>query len=403
MADKNEAMENLFKAIDIITAERLSNLGYDRTIKATIIDDSKAEHGQYTLTDGSSTFDAYAADVLYKKDMTVYVIIPEGDYNNQKLIVGKCSNQGDAYYNYANPSDDFLDVTHNLITDTSSAEMIANYNEHQYIKLWSCDKVDYKGYNRLALKANFRTWLSPLEVVSGAYGLVLYVVSKETSYSGNDFERTHKFDLLTSDMYGDPFNFETFYLQEKVFDISDLTNIVSMELLLVQDLDFRNHEKELVPFKDEKGNLLDPNIYVQTPYVSLGYDLNDVKQDEVKFEAVNPKQENTPVTHSILSSITPQFKYIFENYSPNEELISLLPNSKFVKINEHEDEYSIGAIYEQEEIKLICYAVKCNYNEQPPSELGEHYQWLPIDKEDPLSEGYYIVFQDANDLKILKI
>ena len=314
MADKNEAMENLFKAIDIITAERLSNLGYDRTIKATIIDDSKAEHGQYTLTDGSSTFDAYAADVLYKKDMTVYVIIPEGDYNNQKLIVGKCSNQGDAYYNYANPSDDFLDVTHNLITDTSSAEMIANYNEHRYIKLWSCDKVDYKGYNRLALKANFRTWLSPLEVVSGAYGLVLYVVSKETSYSGNDFERTHKFDLLTSDMYGDPFNFETFYLQEKVFDISDLTNIVSMELLLVQDLDFRNHEKELVPFKDEKGNLLDPNIYVQTPYVSLGYDLNDVKQDEVKLYTLNSESyDATYNTENIQKTANVRWVHIQED------------------------------------------------------------------------------------------
>ena len=285
MADnnKNDAMENLFKAIDIITSERLSNLGYDKTIKATIIDDSKSAHGEYQLTDGSSTFTAYAADVLYKKDMTVYVIIPEGDYNNQLLIVGKCSNKGDAFYNYANPSDDFLDVTHNLITDVHMGEMIANYSEHNYIKLWSVDKVDYKGYNRLALKADFRTWLTPLEVVSGTYGLLLYVVSKETSYSGNDFERTYKFDLLTSDMYGDPFNFETYYLQEKVFDISEIPNIVSMELLLVQNCDFKNHLGELVAHRDEKNNLLPANIFCQTPYVALGYDLNDVKEDEVKL------------------------------------------------------------------------------------------------------------------------
>lgn len=283
MADKNEAMENLFKAIDIITAERLSNLGYDKTIKATIIDDSKSAQGQYTLTDGSSTFVAYAADVLYKKDMTVYVIIPEGDYNNQLLIVGKCSNKGDAYYNYANPSDDFLDVTHNLLVDVHQGELVANYDGHNYVKLWSCDGVDYKGYNRLALKANFRTWLTPLEVVSGTYGLLLYVVSKETSYSGNDFERTYKFDLLTSDMYGDPFNFETFYLQEKVFDISDIPNIVSMELLLVQNCDFKNHLGELVPYTDEKNNLLPANIFCESPYVALGYDLNDVTEDEVKL------------------------------------------------------------------------------------------------------------------------
>ena len=59
--------------------------------------------------------------------------------------------------------------------------------------------------------------------------------------------------------------------------------------------------------------------------------------------------------------------------------------------------------YKDEEMKYICYAVMCNYNTPAPTELGDYYQWLPLDKEDPLSEGYYIVFQDASDLKILEL
>ena len=284
MADKNTAMENLFKAIDIITAERLSNLGYDRTIKATILDDSNAANGKYILTDGSSQFEAHCdANTIYKKDMIVYVIIPEGNWDNEKLIVGKYSNQGDDYYNYANPSDDFLDVTHNLISDVSAQSLLANAQDRPYVRVWSCDGVEYKGYNRLALKGNFRTWLSSLDTIKGTYGLVLYVVSKESLYSSGDFERTYKFDLLTSDMYGDPFNFETYYLQEKVFDISGLSNIVHMELLLVQNSDFYNTENELIPYKTEKGEVFSDNIFVQHPYISLGYDLNDVIQDEVKL------------------------------------------------------------------------------------------------------------------------
>lgn len=121
-------------------------------------------------------------------------------------------------------------------------------------------------------------------------------------------------------------------------------------------------------------------------------------------EIIKPESTTTNTdSNNILTSILPQFQYVFDNYPPNDELITLLPNSKFVKINENEDEYSIGAIYEDDNMKLICYAIKCNYNQQPPQELGEHYQWLPLDKEDPLSEGYYIVFQDAKDLKILKL
>ena len=81
----------------------------------------------------------------------------------------------------------------------------------------------------------------------------------------------------------------------------------------------------------------------------------------------------------------------------------LIENSKFVKIGEDGEQYSIGAIYANDQIKYICYAIKCNYNSPVPEELGKNYQWLPLDQEDPLSEGYYIVYQDAVDLKIVEI
>ena len=113
-----------------------------------------------------------------------------------------------------------------------------------------------------------------------------------------------------------------------------------------------------------------------------------------------PKESPQP---SIKHSLIPQFKYVFENYPNDDVLNNLIPNSKFVKIEENQSSYSIGAIYDEEEMKYICYAVLCNYNSPVPEELGEHYQWLPLDKEDPLSEGYYIVFQDAVDLKIVDI
>lgn len=292
MTDRTEAMENLFQAIDIITQERLSNLGYDKTIKATIIDDSKAAQGTYELEYGANNiFTAHCdASMVYKTGMVVYVIIPQGDWNNDKLIVGKYSNNGDDYYNYANPSDDFLDVTHNLISEVDAQSLLANDPSRPYVKVWSCDGVEYKGYNRLALKGNFRTWLSSLDVMKGTYGLVLYVVSKESRYDTGDFERTYKFDLFTDDMYGDPFNFETYYLQEKVFDISDLSNIVHMELLLVQNSDFYNTDNQLVAYATEKGDRFPDNIFVQQPYISLGYDLNDVFEDEVRLYTLDSEE-----------------------------------------------------------------------------------------------------------------
>lgn len=279
----NSAMENLFQAIDIIVGDRLASLNYDKTIKVTVIDDSQSSKGIYVVSDGATEFNAICnPDVVYTKGAIVYVVVPEGDWNNEKLIVGRYSNNGDDYFNYANTNDDFLDVTHNLIADIKSGSLLANDVGRPYTRIWSADNLDYKGYNRLSIKGNFRTWLSALDVMKGSYGLCLYVVSKEVS-NGNNYERTFKFDLLSEEMYGNPFNFETYYLQEKVFDISNITDICYMELLLVQNSDFYDTENVLVPYKNEKGELLSDNIFVKDPYISLGYDLSKVTGDEVKL------------------------------------------------------------------------------------------------------------------------
>ncbi len=126
---------------------------------------------------------------------------------------------------------------------------------------------------------------------------------------------------------------------------------------------------------------------------SLG--MTEKNTEQIETSSGNPE--------TILSALIPQFDYVFDNYEADETLNNLIPNSKFVKINENQEQYSLGAIYEEDKMRYICYAVLKDYNIPAPQELGKHYQWLPLDKEDPLSDGYYIVFQDASDLKIVEL
>lgn len=139
----------------------------------------------------------------------------------------------------------------------------------------------------------------------------------------------------------------------------------------------------------------------QQPIETLEEHIEEPAQPPAETPPQEEIKKEIPV--SIINEILPQFDYIFTHYDADEELNSMIPNSKFVKINENHEQYSIGALYENDEMKYICYAVKCNYNTPAPEELGTHYQWLPLDKEDPLSEGYYIVFQDSTDLKIVEL
>ena len=152
-------------------------------------------------------------------------------------------------------------------------------------------------------------------------------------------------------------------------------------------------------------NLKETNEKNQKNYVETNRNSETFVQNENNSPVLkSDNEENIKIDNkSIINSIIPQFEYIFENYPPDDELNKLIENSKFVKVDDNSQSYSIGAIYENDKMKYICYAVKANYNSPAPEELGKFHQWLPIDLDDPLSEGYHIVYQDANDLKIIEV
>ncbi len=146
-------------------------------------------------------------------------------------------------------------------------------------------------------------------------------------------------------------------------------------------------------YAQQKENSFDEKPFNEETFYQEKTQTNEFEKKEVETQY---QQFNTP-------SLISHFKTIFDSYPEDKSLTNLIPNGKFVKINENNSNYSIGAIFENDEMKYICYATLCNYNSPIPSEIGEHYQWLPLDKEDPMSEGYYIVFQDAKDLKIVEL
>ena len=173
-------------------------------------------------------------------------------------------------------------------------------------------------------------------------------------------------------------------------------------------------------FFEHNAEYEEPPIMLNTPKQDV-YQTEKEKMSDDELEKVSNEylaetiQTDTPnaptpiteipaqSTGNLFSTIIPQFKYVFENYEANTQLNNLIPNSKFVSICEGGESYSIGAIYSNDEIKFLCYAVQKENSINPPAELGEHYQWLPLDIEDPLSEGYFVVFQDAHDLKIVEL
>lgn len=127
----NSYQEKLLEAMQLVSSQLISSIPYDKTVTCVIIDDTDSKKGKYIVSqDGNITFEAYSSDTGLKKDEVVYVTIPEGNYDNQKIIQGKKTNDNDKPFIFTTPFDTMLDLTDNLIIHTSieqgNKRLIAN-------------------------------------------------------------------------------------------------------------------------------------------------------------------------------------------------------------------------------------------------------------------------------------
>jgi hypothetical protein len=134
-------------------------------------------------------------------------------------------------------------MTGNLLSLNLNGKLLANslekYDNNNTIVgtkklLEAKSNLNLSNYTRLGLKADFKSWTK--EAVSGDYGLLVEIFTTEENIVGtaeieaNDKEKRegkYAFVLNSSDMYGNPYNFETYYTQEIVIPIEQIKGIIN--------------------------------------------------------------------------------------------------------------------------------------------------------------------------------
>lgn len=277
--------ENLFMAIDTIIQSRISELNYDKTVICTITDNSERLKGLYKVKqyEGTAEFEAYSEIVSYKVGMQVYVTIPQGDYSQTKTIIGRYVSNNDQVktVKYMEPFDNCLDVTGNLITGEPVTALLANGETKLSDVLWTWTSEsgeDVEGFSRLGLSADFQALLNDYYPTSGSYGLLLEIHGE--TIDGKTIPST--FLLDSSDMYGNPLYFDTYFNQQIIFDINEFRNIKKMEIKFYQDANFLDINGKLLPTKMGEGDFVSSigyNLFVKNLYLFLGYDLSEFNEE----------------------------------------------------------------------------------------------------------------------------
>ena len=313
----------ILEAVETVAAGIVSKIKFDQTILCTIINDEKKKDGIYEVSDGSSTFTATSGDTNYSKDMVVYVLIPQGDYENQKTIVGKYVDDSGSAVNYIPDSESIIEIV-TFDKDTSPIEnvKITPPNDEDCWKLLANDRRDegadeqvisgitlfelpfenYKWnntnvYTCASLKAKFRTDLSQYNILKGDYGLRLTLEGYKMNESGEAVLITGKpYIFSCADMYGDPYNYNTYYEHDIVFDLEEQfkdVKINNIKIEFYQDNNFieLNTSKGIPSTYSVKNNftgdietqLYSPNLFVKDISLSFGYTTETIKEEGIKI------------------------------------------------------------------------------------------------------------------------
>ena len=351
----NDLQNKLLQAMDIINAQALNSIAFDKTIICTIESDTYRKDGKYDVSDGSKIFTAFSSDTSLRSGDNVYVTIPEGNYENQKIIIGKKTDETAKPFVFTTPFDNIYDMTDNIVAGkVEDGALVANalnsYSKEEnkeYEIITLCDQdCNYYGYTRLGLKANFKSWIK--QAVRGEYGLAIILTAQDFNIASSQAikEETYYYTFSNTDMYGNPYDFATDYEQEFVIPLESIQGTIShIKINFYQKANFYDKFNEPIPcsqkgfatepntniyIKDENGNytlpegdsILDPNIFVKDIYMCLGYDISIFTSDMVQLytQASNTYKHSNTVGESGINQnrkgLKVRWVHIDENGNP---------------------------------------------------------------------------------------
>lgn len=285
--------EILCQAIDTIVAKRISEISFDKTILCTISDDSKKENGEYTVTDGAVSFQAFSDNDKYQKGYQVYVQIPMGNYANKKLIVGRYRGSEESKpVSYASPMDKMVIMTKNYAAGQMQGAqgLIANRTKQEgekaedFINLFSLNEIENTiNYDTICIKADFKTLLQNYAITSGNYGLRVVL---ETANQTINLELD-----CTKDMFGNPYAYTSYFSHNQTYRLNLSENIDSIQAYFYQRGNFKYNTGEDVepqPVPDQGY----PNIFINNIEIFFGYDANINPNQSVKINTTNSMYYN---------------------------------------------------------------------------------------------------------------
>lgn len=254
MSSSEQMAENMLTAMQIIAESQPNN--NDITIEGFIVDASRAKEGVYTVGSGYSQFTAYAF-TTYKENDDVYILIPGGDYNKTKFIVGRRMTESSGAYNVTDELENmvfFHDSNSSLINFSGKSLGIQANNSLTQEILIGTWEGSYAGVSRLGLAPTFTSYLKPLGIVNGSYGIRLLITDNTGTVEKVEFD--------SSEYFGNPYNYIYSTRLTRVYELTTTKTIIKIEAYLYQKNNFTDFNEDWVAPIDTNKNIFLTKFFV---------------------------------------------------------------------------------------------------------------------------------------------
>lgn len=269
MSDVNYS-EVLFQSIDQIVEERLKQIQYDRTILCKVIEAYPDENKYWVNCEGLKLqVQSIDPKKTYSKDSMVYVLMPEGNYENIKVIIGGYNNKDIEKKIYNNSYDNFIPNQTFKFDDSPMTFKLEDINTSKEIASGNYLPIQYdQEYDYVGVEWAMTTYsLFDAGINSGKYTLeVLFGYKKED----NSFDAIVSYPIESSSIYGNPYSLSEEFKQYNLFPYSEkLNSCNSYKIILYQGVQQDNNPEDIIDkFNDEAQKL---SITLNYLNLSVGY------------------------------------------------------------------------------------------------------------------------------------
>ena len=363
--------EKLLESMELISNAAIEKTSKDLTVECSIESIVDSKNGIYNVKYLSNTLSVTASNpnLKYSVDDKVYILIPEGNMNNPKFIIGLVSSQNGESHVDEDYQTDYIQITDNLFTSLSEGIELCSYktetidlNNPLDPNIFPSNFTDMisnylNNYNAFALSMFIKTNL-PLEQqkAMGDYGLQFMLPFIRNEEDGTQTSLDIYYSINTDNIFGNPYNLSEGVKQTIYFDVDEnlIYDINRKPHIVCYIKDFIQSEEEK-PYDVVLSNF-SLNIVQKVPEENkTGYYLYLTASEGPFFLNSSSKKTKTITPHLLLNNEEVTFEgadcYWFEedvNVIPSSSDYTKLGGIGWKCLNQSDGSNYVTNIYTQE-------------------------------------------------------